>query len=150
MIFEPLQMVHSGFDFIHLKDTLKTTGYAILNDTMQRPAHLIDSTVSYAAGAMYSTAGDMYKWAKAIACNQILSADLWKKAFTPYKENYGYRWMIDSINGKNYIGHSGEIMGFTSYFRFFPKEYVTIILLNNFLDEINLIVTGTGYFRYNF
>ncbi len=140
MIFGPLQMVHSGFDFIHLKDTLKATGYAVLNDTMQRPVHLIDSTVSYAAGAMYSTTGDMYKWARANATNQILSADLWKKAFTPYKENYGYGWIIDSINGKNYIGHSGGIMGFTSYFLYFPQEDVTIILLNNFLDEANPIV----------
>jgi CubicO group peptidase (beta-lactamase class C family) len=140
MIFEPLQMDHSGFDFIYLHDTLKATGYAVLNDKEQRPVHLIDSTVSYAAGAMYSTLGDMYKWAKAIADKKILSADSWAKALTPFKENYGYGWIIDSINGEKYVGHSGGIMGFTSYLVYFPNEGVTIILLNNFLDENDAVI----------
>jgi len=140
IIYEPLQMMRSGFDFIHLNDTSKATGYAILNDTLQQPAHLIDSTVSYAAGAMYSTTGDLYKWAKAIADKKILSAGLWEKAFTPYKENYGYGWIIDSLNGKYYVGHSGGTLGFTSYVLYFPNEDVTIILLNNFLNAANPII----------
>ena len=139
MIFAPLQMTHSGFDFINSKDSLKATGYAKMNDTEQRPAHLIDSSVSYSAGAMYSTTGDLFKWVSSFTNNKLLSADDWKKAFTPYKENYGDGFFIDSINGENYIGHPGGIMGFGSYFTYFPKKEVTIILLSNLFDETNLI-----------
>jgi CubicO group peptidase (beta-lactamase class C family) len=145
MIFEPLKMVHSGFDFLHLADTLKVTGYAVYRADRQRPAHLIDSTVSNSAGGMYSNLSDLYIWARSISGHQILSAETWKKAFTPFTmalkhlgrspSNYGYGWLIDSINGKKYVGHSGGIMGFTSYFLYFPAEDINIILLNNFLDE---------------
>jgi CubicO group peptidase (beta-lactamase class C family) len=145
MIFEPLLMTHSGFDFIHMADPLKVTGYAVYQADRQRPAHLIDSTVSYAAGGMYSNASDLYAWARAISSHQILSAGTWKMAFTPFTigmehrgrspSNYGYGWLIDSINGKNYVGHEGGIFGFNCYFLYFPTEDITVILLNNFLDE---------------
>jgi len=145
-IFEPLQMSNSGFDFIHLHNTLKVTGYAELSKEKQRPVHLIDSTVSYAAGAIYSSVNDLYTWVRSIAGHKILSADLWKKALTPYRSNYGYGFMIDSLSGKNYIGHSGGIMGFTSYVIYFPEEEVTIILLNNYFNKLasllNLLSDG--------
>ena len=139
MIFAPLQMMHSGFDFIHLHDTLKAIGYAITNDTLQKSAHLIDSTVSYAAGGMYSTTGDLYKWMEAVVDKKILSAGMWEKALVPYKGNYGYGWIIDSINGKHYIGHSGGTIGFTSYVLYFPGEDVIVILLNNFFNDTDPI-----------
>lgn len=135
LIFEPLQMTHSGFDFIHLQDTAKATGYSVLNKSGQVPAHLVDSTVSYAAGAIFSTIGDLYKWAKDISGNKIISAQTWKKAFVPFRSNYGYGWFIDSLNGKSYIGHSGGITGFSSYLVYFPEEDVTIIILSNLLKE---------------
>jgi len=73
-----------------------------LNADKQLPARLWDSTVTYAAGAIYSTCGDMYKWARAIAANQILSKDSWKQAFTPHLGNYGY--------GGGLIHYMGKIM----------------------------------------
>jgi CubicO group peptidase (beta-lactamase class C family) len=135
LIFVPLQMTHSGFDFIHLQDTLKATGYKTLNAERQITVHLIDSTVSYATGEMYSSTGDLYKWAKSLADKQILSPGSWKKALTAFHSNYGYGFFIDSMNGKKYVGHSGGITGFTSNFVYFPDEDVTIILVNNFLYE---------------
>jgi len=73
----------------------------------------------------------MYKWARAIAANQILSKDSWKQAFTPHLGNYGYGWWIDSLYGKNYVTHSGGVPGFMSNLMYYPGEDVTIILLNN-------------------
>ena len=135
MIFEPLHMQHSGFDFIHLNDTLKATGYSILNSDKQIPVHLLDSTVAYSAGAMYSTTDDLYRWSKVIAGKEFLSLKTWRKALTPFKENFGYGWFIDSMNGKSVIGHTGGITGFVSHFVYFPNEDVTIILLSNSRDE---------------
>jgi CubicO group peptidase (beta-lactamase class C family) len=62
IIFTPLQMNHSLFDFTHSRDTNIATGYQTLNDSVQRVASAWrwDSTVAYAAGAIWSTTGDMY------------------------------------------------------------------------------------------
>lgn len=139
MIFEPLQMTHSGFDFINLNDTLKATGYTILTQEKQTIAHLIDSTVTFASGDIYSTTSDLYKWAKAIARKQILSKNSWKQTFTPFplKEKYGYGWFTGSINDKKCVWHGGALFGFASNLTYFPDENVTIILLNNVLNESN-------------
>ncbi len=142
IIFTPLQMTHSLFDFRHAEDTNIATGYQTLNDTNQiiASAWRWDSTVTYAAGGIFSTTGDMYKWAQAVANKKILSADSWKAAFTPHLEHYGYGWFIDSLFGEINVAHGGGIPGFMAYLCYYPTKDVTIILLNNkgwFDDALN-------------
>lgn len=132
LIFEPLGMRHSGFDFINLKDASKTTGYKFLDADKHDLAVKWDSTLTYAAGGIYTTTGDLYKWANAIAKRQILSRESWSEAFTPHLEHYGDGWWIDTLYGNRYIYHSGGLIGFMSSFRYYPDQDVTIILLNNF------------------
>jgi len=133
IIFTPLQMNHSLFDFSHSLDTNIATGYQTINASMQKEASAWrwDSTVTYAAGAIWSTTGDMYKWAQAIADKKILSADSWKAMLTPHLDKYGYGVYIDSLFGKQTISHGGGIPGFIAYLCYYPQEDVTIILLNN-------------------
>jgi len=133
IIFAPLQMNHSLFDFKHSSDTNIATGYQNISDTNQieATAWRWDSTVTYAAGGIFSTTGDMYKWAKAIANNEILSPDSWKDALTPQLQNYGFGWYIDSLYGHKTIAHGGGLPGFTDYLCYFPAEGITIILLSN-------------------
>ena len=131
MIFDPLQMKHSLFDFRNAKDTNIAIGYRKLDDSEHIIAQRWDSTITYAAGGIFSTTGDMYKWGKAVANKEILSADSWKAAFTPYLERYGYGWYIDSFYGKKYVMHSGGLPGFIAHLCYYPDEDVTIILLNN-------------------
>ena len=133
IVFTPLQMNHSLFDFKHSRDTNIATGYQILNDSIQKEASAWrwDSTVSYAAGSIWSTTGDMYKWAQAIADKKILSADSWKAMLTPHLDKYGYGVYIDSLFGQLSISHGGGLPGFISYLCYYPAEDVTIILLNN-------------------
>ena len=89
LIFTPLQMNHSLFDFKHSRDTNIATGYQTLNDSTQKEASAWrwDSTVSYAAGAIWSTTSDMYKWAQAIADKKILSVESWKAMLTRILKN---------------------------------------------------------------
>lgn len=133
IIFRPLQMSHSLFDFKHSSDTNIATGYQTINDTteIEATAWRWDSTVTYAAGAIFSTTGDMYKWAKAIAKMEILSPDSWTDALKPHLQNYGYGWYIDSMYGHKTIAHGGGIPGFTAYMSYFPDDDITIILLTN-------------------
>ncbi len=143
LIFSPLRMNHTGFDFINFHSGSKTTGYLTADADKPEPAVLMDSTVTYSAGAIYSTTGDLYKWARAIAKGEILSKKSWQDAFTPHLEHYGDGWWIDTLFGQKYITHSGGLQGFMSNFMYYPDKDITIILLNNFgnyggnLSDIN-------------
>jgi len=130
-IFAPLQMTHTGFDFTHLQDPQKATGYFKLDDKEGSPAPIVDSSVSFSAGAIYSTTADLYKWHAALERNSILSKSQQEKAYTPVKNNYGYGWGIDSIDGKRRVGHGGGIHGFVTNIARVPEDDVCIILLSN-------------------
>jgi CubicO group peptidase (beta-lactamase class C family) len=132
LIFEPLGMRSSGFDFINLPAQSRAMGYQFLNDEIQKPYRHYDSTVAYAAGSIYSTTGDMYKWAKAIAARQILSEASWKQAFKRQEADYGYGFFLGQFSGKRFIRHSGGYPGFMSEYLYYPDEDLIIILLNNY------------------
>src|SRR6187402_904526 len=68
-VFTPLHMTHSGFDFTHLKKKEKATGYFSLDGKKPAIAPIVDSSVSFSAGAIYSTVGDLYLWHKALQKN---------------------------------------------------------------------------------
>jgi CubicO group peptidase (beta-lactamase class C family) len=147
-IFTPLGMTHSGFDFKNLRDTNKVTGYLSLNKDLQLVAPLVDSSASFAAGAMYSTVEDMYKWDRSLYTNKILSDASWQAAFKPHLSNYGYGWEIDTLNGKRTIGHNGGIFGFTSDFLRIPSDDVCIILLCNEGGNLGPISNGLANILY--
>lgn len=130
-IFEPLGMKNSGFDYNNLPGSLKATGHQYLNSTGSKVFAFVDSTVGYSAGGIYSTAGDMFKWARTVADGGIISEKSWYMAFTPVAGDYGLGFRINNFFGKNYIRHSGGYPGFVSEFVYYPESGVTIILLKN-------------------
>ncbi|MEO7765924.1 MAG: serine hydrolase [Ferruginibacter sp.] len=148
-IFNPLQMTHSGFDFAHLQSKEKAKGYFKLNDKDSLAAPVVDSSVSFSAGAIYSTTGDLYKWHRALQSNAILTKAEQEKAYTPVKSNYGYGWGIDSIEGKRRVGHGGGIHGFTTNIARVPQDDVCIILLSNASDAVGDINKSIMAVLYN-
>lgn len=130
-IFQPLNMKQSGFDFKNLKSPLKSTGYFVLADSTIIPAPVVDSTIAYAAGAIYTTARDLSRWEKAITEGKLLQPASWKKVFTPFKSKYGYGWMIDSLHGKLAHFHGGGIHGFSSYILRIPEEKLAVVVIDN-------------------
>ena len=133
IIFTPLNMNHSLFDFTHSPDTDRATGYQTLNDTVQKIASAWrwDSTVSYAAGGIWSNTGDMYKWAEAIAHGDILSRASWQEMLTPHLDKYGFGIYINTLFGEKAYSHGGGIPGFIAYLSYYPDKEVTVILLGN-------------------
>ena len=132
MIFEPLNMKHSGFDFLRLPDSIKAKGYQFLEAGRAVPYKHFDSTYAYAAGSVYSNVHDMHQWALAISSGKILSKKSWAAAFTPRRNGYGYGWMIGQFLGRKYIRHSGGYPGYANEFVHYPEEDLTVIILNNF------------------
>lgn len=129
-IFQPLEMASSGFDFTHLNDTRKATGYFALSNPPEA-APIVDSTVAYSAGAVYTTVTDLYKWDRALYTDKILDAASKKRSFTPFKNKYGYGWSIDSLHQRFSVAHGGGIHGFSSFILRFPDDDAVIIAIDN-------------------
>ncbi len=130
-ILRPLGMNHSGFDFTNLRDAQKTTGYFLLAGNKVNRAPIVDSTIAYSAGSLYSTVEDLYKWERAITTGKLLKPASWQAVFTPVKNNYGYGWGIDTLYGTKMTAHSGGIHGFSSFMLRFPAEELTVIAIDN-------------------
>ncbi|MEQ1500553.1 MAG: serine hydrolase, partial [Parcubacteria group bacterium] len=132
-IFKPLNMTESGFDFNNLKNTNKAVGYADI--TKVKPSIIVDSTVSFAGGAIYSTTLDLLKWHLGLLNNKIIKRASLELAFVPYKNDFGYGWVIDSFYEKKSVFHNGSIPGFTSNIYRLEKDNTCIILLNNISNK---------------
>jgi CubicO group peptidase (beta-lactamase class C family) len=130
-IFYPLGMMNSGFDFTRLNHISKSKGYFQLKENEIKAAPIVDSTIAYSAGSIYSTVDDLLKWERAVSEKKLLKPESWQAVFTPYKSKYGYGWGIDSVYGKPFMAHSGGIHGFSSYLVRFPNEGLVVIALDN-------------------
>ncbi len=139
-IFEPLGMSQSGFDFTRLASADKAVGYLGKLGKKGTPAPIMDSSITFAAGAIYSTTGDLYKWARAVMAGKLLSAASWKKAFTPVRNNYGYGWGIIA-EPPGGVAHSGGVHGFNSSIYLVPEQQLAVIQLSNVNTGIEAEIT---------
>jgi len=130
-IFIPLKMSHSGFDFSHLNNTDKATGYTVFTQFVKMPGSIVDSSVAYAAGAMYSTVGDLFKWHTGLQQYKILTKSSTEAAYTPYLFHYGFGWAMDTLFEKKIVEHGGGIIGFNTIISRVPSDDVAVILLSN-------------------
>lgn len=135
-IFEPLRMTNSGYDNHAPILQKRASGYEKTPEGYINAAYL-DMSLPYAAGSIYSTVEDLYKWDQALYENKIISAESKKLMFTPGLSNYGYGFVIaDRPIGKTdqktkVIQHGGGINGFNCLLTRLVDKQQTIILLDN-------------------
>ena len=158
-IFSPLNMTDSGYD--NHDDILKNraTGYEKNGNTFVNSKYL-DMTIPYAAGSLYSTVEDLYKWDQALYTNTILPKDYMDMYFKPYitafgNNSYAYGWGVGkSPIGKSTdsiytISHGGGINGFNTIISRAPSDKSLVVLLNNTggapLNEITRAIRGIIY-----
>ena len=130
-IFEPLGMRSSGFDFTHLSSKEKAVGYKLLTDSMGVADEFSDSSVVFAAGSIYSTVEDLYRWHRGLEDGKVLDTAWQEKAYTKFMSHYGYGWTVDSVGDKKVVSHSGSIAGFGSDFERVPADDICVIVLSN-------------------
>jgi D-alanyl-D-alanine carboxypeptidase len=137
-IFQPLGMTDTGYDWpaTILKD--RASGYSKGAGGEQVNAEFLDMGQPYAAGSLYSTVLDLYKWDRALYTTKVLSAQSLEAAFTPGKFDwaegikYGYGWGIAQVHGHKTVGHGGGINGFsTVIWRAIEEDAVSIVLSNS-------------------
>jgi CubicO group peptidase (beta-lactamase class C family) len=149
-IFEPLHMTKSGFDFKRLESPDKTIGYATFTSKEKKPAIIYEAPGPFAAGAIYSTVADLFKYHKALQNFSIISKVSLDKAYTPVRNNYGLGWITSSFEGQQVVGHSGGAAGFRSNFARIPELDICIILLsNNEISNLDLITNKIMAILFN-
>ncbi|MBW7475528.1 beta-lactamase family protein [Paenibacillus oenotherae] len=110
-ILVPLGMTRSGYlNKSQLSEPI-ARGYTQDSNSL-RPSWDTDMTVTYAAGGLYSTVNDLYKWVQGLESGKVMSASSWAAMRTPNKQNYALGWAI-SPEGNRYF-HNGHIPGFLS------------------------------------
>ncbi len=113
------------------------------HDGVPVPSFELD-TVGLGTGSVWSTAGDLARWDRALADGAILSAAARQAMFTVHvpteddtaslirTEGYGYGWFIGSASGGRRIYyHPGDNPGYRSVNAWFPDDGVRLAMLSN-------------------
>jgi len=135
-IFGPLGMKDSGYTRSETVLMNRAAGYE------RTPAGLVnaryyDMSIPFSAGALYSTARDLYLWDRALYTDRLLPDRLRRLLFAPNLENYGYGWAIlipepgSPYAGESIPMHSGAIFGFQSVIQRIVNHRELIVLLDN-------------------
>ena len=144
-ILDPLGMTNTGYDHHAVILQKRASGYEKTPAGYANAAYL-DMSLPYAAGSIYSTVEDLYKWEQSLYEDKIISAESKKLMFTPGLSNYGYGFIIADVPiGKTdqktkVIQHGGGINGFNSLLTRLVDKQQTVILLDN---------VGLGRFHNN-
>lgn len=141
LIFDPLEMNDSGYD--HHKTILKkrATGYGRNNNEFVN-SNYIDMSLPYAAGSLYSTTEDLFKWDQALYDNKLITKESTKLLFSPYikawgNDYYAYGWAVGkkqigtSKDSTNIVSHGGGINGFNTIIVRDVEQKNLVVLLNN-------------------
>jgi hypothetical protein len=129
------------YDYAERDDV--ATGYVPNASGESMAAPVIHLTRGYSAGALVSTASDLYKLHRALNDTILLSRESIAAMLTPQSGSYGYGWLIDSIGGHLLTGHGGGTPGFVSIFQRWPDESLcAVVLSNNVTVPVHTIATS--------
>ena len=149
-VLEPLELRDTGYDHALWPPEGHAGGHT-RNLVGYRPARLIDPSVPYSAGMLYSTVGDLARWASSLFVEGVLfrNPETLVRMTTPGLESgsYGYGVGVGTRDighdsGVRVIEHSGGIFGFSSYLRVFPDHGRLIALLDNTSSDLGPLVEG--------
>ena len=147
-ILDPLDLYDTGYE--HNDDVIPgfASGYAKTFGGYRRAPYL-DTSIPFAAGMMYSTVEDLFKWNLALYTDQIFEDPETKtKMFTPYMNNYAYGWMVldmsigDTGDSTKVIRHGGGIFGFTTTFIRLVDDRHVIAMMDNTTGNPGAIAPG--------
>jgi CubicO group peptidase (beta-lactamase class C family) len=89
------------------------------------------------SGAFLSTVLDMAKWDAALYGDRVLAKASRDAMWTPMRltggatSNYGFGWILDSLDGHWRVSHDGSLPGFRAGLARFPNDSLTVIVLTN-------------------
>ena len=94
-------------------------------------AGFIHMSVPHAAGALYSTTGDLLRWEQGLFGGKVISPASLAKMTTPFKNDYGFGVVVRTASGRKVIEHGGGIDGFNTFLAYYPDDKLTVVVLAN-------------------
>lgn len=137
-VFQPLNMMNTGYDHHHTLLKHRASGYSIGGGGLTNAAY-IDMSIPHAAGALYSTVEDLYLWDRALYTEKLVKKSTLDRIFTPFveaesgaiKAHYAYGWNVLSLFDGKVITHGGGINGFRTNIARYVDDDVCIVVLSN-------------------
>ncbi|HEU4886213.1 MAG TPA: serine hydrolase domain-containing protein, partial [Longimicrobium sp.] len=81
-----------------------------------------------------TTTGDLYRWVRALEAGTVLSAEAWRKLWTPALEDYAYGWGVRrTARGRTIASHDGTRVpeGWNAQIRVYPQDSLVIVVLSS-------------------
>jgi CubicO group peptidase (beta-lactamase class C family) len=133
-IFDPAGMTRSGYEQAEQVLPGRAEGYVQTTGKIVRAA-FVDPSTMYAAGGLYSTVGDLYRWQQALVSNTLVSRAGYAQLVAPHvpaeQGAYGYGWFSDTAFDRCRQGHDGGTPGFLSIAVRYPEADLSVIVLAN-------------------
>ncbi|NNF99440.1 MAG: beta-lactamase family protein [Desulfobacteraceae bacterium] len=137
-IFEPLGMTHS---FIHDKNfeliKNRAEAYRCSNEEVANYPILQSE---YGSTNLFTTVGDMMKWAEELLNPQVFPKGIVATAFLPhvckngYKTGYGFGLELDAYKGVERVRHGGADSGYRALIQLIPDRHLGVVFLSNSAD----------------
>jgi CubicO group peptidase (beta-lactamase class C family) len=139
-ILEPLGLKETGYDWSADIIPERASAYNMTLGGL-RHADYIDMSLPHAAGAMYSSADDLWRWDQALAARKLLKPETYQLFESPHVaspvfSHYAYGWFVDKVargagDSATAIFHAGGINGFVTMNFRVPEDGIAIIWLDN-------------------
>ena len=142
-VLQPAGMTQSG---ILSQDTIVpeiASGYS-KNNTQWKKAAFQPTNVSFSAGILYATVGDLFNWRQALNAGKILGKKSLELMNTPNlpDKGAGYGVFIDRNFNHKVIQHQGALSGFNTYLAEYPEDGIGVIVLTNRDTNLDFIPKG--------
>lgn len=129
-VLKPAGMTETGVEITGRMLPNRATGY--MADTVE--GFYYHMSVIGGAGAMYSTAGDLLKWDRALAGDVPLGPKAKAAFFKPAKQGYAAGIVVGRLFGRPQQWHNGRLPGHVAMFSRFPADGLCVIVLGNVDD----------------
>ena len=141
-IFQPLGMAASGICYGAAKTAKRAQGYWVRSGEVRRAPENVPMFYM-GSGVLCSTAADLLTWLQALHGGKVLSPASYAEMIAPATlpegatGRYGLGLEIGKDSrGNAFIGHSGELAGYTARANWYPDANLSIVvLINNSIDS---------------
>ena len=124
-IFKPLGMTNTGLG------VPQVAGYIRRRDMLTEWKPYNNANFTFAAGALYSSVGDLLRWDRALYTDILVKYETLDQMFQIQAGNYGYGWYIINRNGHSIAFHDGQLPGYSAYIQRSIDNRGCIVILSN-------------------
>jgi hypothetical protein len=112
-------MKDSGYDSNSTIIPGRAAGYSATPDGSVNSG-FVHMTVPYSTDALYSTVKDLLRWNQGLYAGNLLSAASIHKMTTPFKDNYAFGLVVQTVSGRKAIGTMAQYQVLIMFFGTIP------------------------------